>query len=127
MREWSAKWTFCVVLVAALAGASAARAGWMGPGCWSCVEESQDLVGMEERCTHAGHEQTGTGTNCNQINFGAFGWSCYTTGDPCFNVDVGGGGGGAGGGGGGGGTGGCSVSAGSGCPAWCSSCEYIYF
>jgi len=51
---------------------------------------------------------------------------CYTHGPQCYYIVTSGGSGGSGGTGGSGGSGGCTRPAGSGCPASCSSCRYLY-
>lgn len=96
-------------------------------GCWNC-KPSWVVGSIDEKCSHAGDNQTGEGTECDEYHDG-WGWVCYTSGDVCYNVDVNGGGGSGGGGGGFGGGGGetCTVEASEVCPAECSRCTRILY
>lgn len=116
----------CVLLVSAavcfvVAWSTGKAAADTYYGCYRC-QASRPYV---QWCSSVGNEETGR-TNCESgrdlIGFGSW---CNLSGDQCFNVIVGGGGGGGTGGSGGGGT--CTVAAGSGCPAFCTSCEYYYY
>lgn len=111
----SAKWVIWVLIAfCALGVTAAARAGWLGAGCWVC--EYVGLLGPSERCFLVGSNEHGDGINCYEAYL--FGWYCETSGGPCFNVDAiedppdGGGGGG-----------GCTIVPGEACPADCPSCD----
>lgn len=98
-------------------------------GCFDCIYFDPDQLDGECVTPHDG--QWGEGVYCEYTYYSrspAFLSSsdCYTHGPQCYYIVTSGGSGGSGGTGGSGGSGGCTRPAGSGCPASCSSCRYLY-
>ena len=92
--------------------------GWQSNGCYECLDDNPGAPFPDVECSQVGNNRHGR-SKCREGTVGGFGKVCQTDGVGCFNVNSGGSGGG--------GVfdddpSGCTISAGSICPASCASC-----